>query len=221
MRWIQSRRNWRFRARRSRNAYRSERSRASLAARWSLLLVRKKPLVCLRYFLRRARRLVPRLTRGIGSTPLVCSGGGRLAVRQHAVYRRRVRRADGSGPAEPACTLGRLAGQQVALAGSPAQPLAAGGALEAFGGTALGLQFVPGGHGQLLTERTDSLRQQPACCSGLRPFWAPAASSGHWPPCAAGSPPERSRPPLSATVPSWPDPHPGAPSRARGEKSSP
>src|SRR5579875_436221 len=41
---------------------------ASFAERYSLLLLRKKPFVCLSIFLRRARRLVPRFTRGIKSS---------------------------------------------------------------------------------------------------------------------------------------------------------
>src|SRR6185437_7149111 len=42
---------------------------ASFAERCSLLFVRKNPLVCFRIFLRRARRLVPRLTLGIEKAP--------------------------------------------------------------------------------------------------------------------------------------------------------
>src|SRR5882724_11692953 len=45
------------------------RSTACWAARYSLDLVRKYPLARSRIFLRRARRLVPRFTRGIALSP--------------------------------------------------------------------------------------------------------------------------------------------------------
>src|ERR1700730_829772 len=66
MRWIHNVRNWRLRTRRSRKEKRSARFTASCADWYSFDFVRKNPFARLRYFLRRARRLVPRLTRGIG-----------------------------------------------------------------------------------------------------------------------------------------------------------
>src|SRR5579862_4521774 len=70
--WIHSVLKSRFRVRRSRYAYRKERFTASFADRYSFPLVRKNPLACFSSFLRRARRFVPRLTRGMALVLLLC-----------------------------------------------------------------------------------------------------------------------------------------------------
>src|SRR6478752_8210336 len=74
MRTIHRRRKSRFLRRRPTNAYLSAVSTDSLADRYSLLLVWKKPFARARSFLRLARRTVPRLTLG-----MILSGQGRRA----------------------------------------------------------------------------------------------------------------------------------------------
>src|SRR5258708_31976110 len=64
MRTIHSERKSRFLSRRPLYPYLSDFSTASCAERWSLLLVRKKPLARASVFLRLLRRLEPRFTLG-------------------------------------------------------------------------------------------------------------------------------------------------------------
>src|SRR2546430_17588439 len=68
MRTIQSDRNWPLRDLRPEKATFTPRSTASFAERYSFDFVRKYPLALSSIFLRLARRLVPRFTRG-----MVCS----------------------------------------------------------------------------------------------------------------------------------------------------
>src|SRR5277367_4782530 len=69
MRTIHKERKSRFFSLRPTYPYLSDFSTASWAARYSLLLVRKKPLARASVFLRLARRLVPRFTLGTFQSP--------------------------------------------------------------------------------------------------------------------------------------------------------
>src|ERR1700691_568829 len=80
MRTIHSERYCRFRCFRPLYANLRARSTASVAERWSFDLVRKYPLARSSIFLRLARRLVPRFTRGMAfllSAFYVSAAGGK------------------------------------------------------------------------------------------------------------------------------------------------
>src|SRR6478752_285924 len=112
MRAIHSARNVRFLLRRSRYAYCPAFISACFAMRKTFLRRPRKPLVCLKTFLWRARAVTPRLTLGMARSL------GR--VRQHGTDRRRVGVVHSAAAAHLALPLGALLGQDVALVGAGA-----------------------------------------------------------------------------------------------------
>src|SRR5581483_2505179 len=82
MRTIHSERYWRFFCLRPAYANFKPRSTASLAERYSFDLVRKYPLARSNIFLRLARRLVPRFTRGMLCSFFIfnLAAGGRMCL---------------------------------------------------------------------------------------------------------------------------------------------
>src|SRR5919201_5986127 len=110
MRAIHSARNWRFFWRRSR-----------------------KPLVCLKTFLWRARAVTLRLTLGMARSS--------ARVRQHRADRRRIGLIDAAAPAHLALALRGFLREDVALVGARALDAAAAAHAEALRGAALGLHL--------------------------------------------------------------------------------
>src|ERR1051325_11027987 len=98
MRAIHSARKVRFLLGRSRYAYCPAFISACLATRKTFFLRPRKPLVCLKTFLWRARAVTPRFTLGMARS------SGR--VRQHAADRCHVGRVDSAAPGHLALPLG-------------------------------------------------------------------------------------------------------------------